>query len=67
MIKNLDYLKTALEVLDSGTSTEVNTIKILRIMAQICTQNADRLELLLVDNIEDRLYNSLTVKGASDE
>ena len=67
MIKNLDYLKTALEVLDSGTSTEVNTIKILRIMAQICTQNADRLELLLVDNIEDRLYNSLTVKGASNE
>jgi Mn-dependent DtxR family transcriptional regulator len=67
MIKNLDYLRTALEVLESGSSTEVNTIKILRIMSSICTQNADRLELLLVDNIEDRLYNSLTVKGASDE
>ena len=67
MITNLNYLKTALEVLESGESTEVNTIKILRTMAQICTQNADRLELLLVDNIEDRLYNSLTVKGASDE
>jgi Mn-dependent DtxR family transcriptional regulator len=67
MIANLNYLKTALEVLDSGESTEVNTIKILRIMSSICTQNADRLELLLVDNIEDRLYNSLTVKGASDE
>jgi hypothetical protein len=57
MITNLEYLKTALEVLESGQSTEVNTIKILRIMASICTQNADRLEARLVDRIEDRLYN----------
>ena len=57
MITNLEYLKTALEVLESGESTEVNTIKILKIMASICTQNADRLEANLVDRIEDRLYN----------
>ena len=57
MIKNLDYLRTALEVLESGQSTEVNTIKILRIMASICTQNANRMEADLVDRIEDRLYN----------
>jgi len=57
MITNLEYLKTAIEVLDSGTSTEVNTIKILKIMASICTQNANRLEADLVDRIEDRLYN----------
>jgi len=60
MITNLEYLKTALEVLDSGTSTEVNTIKILKIMASICTQNANRLEANLVDRIEDRLYNCNT-------
>ena len=57
MITNLEYLKTALEVLESGTSTEVNTIKILKIMASICTQNANRMEADLVDRIEDRLYN----------
>ena len=60
MITTLEYLKTALEVLDSGTSTEVNTIKILKIMASICTQNANRLEANLVDRIEDRLYNCNT-------
>jgi hypothetical protein len=57
MITNLEYLKTALAVLEEGQSTEVNTIKILKIMASICTQNANRLEAELVDRIEDRLYN----------
>ena len=60
MITNLEYLRTALEVLESGESTEVNTIKILKIMASICTQNADRLEARLVDRIEDRLYSKQT-------
>ena len=60
MITNLEYLRTALEVLESGESTEVNTIKILKIMASICTQNANRLEAVLVDKIEDRLYNCNT-------
>lgn len=60
MITNLDYLRTALEVLESGQSTEVNTIKILRIMASICIQNAERLEADLVDKVEDRLYNTNT-------
>jgi hypothetical protein len=60
MITNLDYLRTALEVLESGQSTEVNTIKILRIMASICIQNAERLEADLVDKVEDRLYNTTT-------
>jgi hypothetical protein len=57
MITNLEYLKTALAVLEEGESTEVNTIKILKIMASICTQNAQRLEADLVDRVEDRLYN----------
>ena len=66
MITNLDYLRTALEVLESGQSTEVNTIKILRIMASICTQNAERMEARLVDKVDERLYNSDTVKGATN-
>jgi Mn-dependent DtxR family transcriptional regulator len=57
MITNLNYLRTALEVLESGESTEVNTIKIFKIMASICTQNAERMEAALVDKVEDRLYN----------
>ncbi len=60
MIKNLDYLRTALEVLESGHSTEVNTIKILRIMASICIQNAERMEKDWIDRVEDRLYNTDT-------
>ena len=60
MIKNLDYLRTALEVLESGQSTEVNTIKILRIMASICIQNAERMEKDWIDRVEDRLYNTNT-------
>jgi hypothetical protein len=67
MIKNLDYLRTALEVLESGQSTEVNQIKILRIMASICIQNAERMEKDWIDKVEDRLYNSNTVKGANDD
>jgi hypothetical protein len=55
MITNLDYLKTALDVLDSGHSTEVNTIKILKIMASICTQNAERMEADLVDAVDAKL------------
>jgi hypothetical protein len=55
MITNLEYLKTALAVLEEGQSTEVNTIKILRIMASICTQNAERMEADLVDAVDTKL------------
>ena len=66
MITNLDYLRTALEVLESGQSTEVNTIKILRIKASICMQNAERMETRLVDKVEDRLYNCNTEKQGAN-
>jgi len=55
MITNLEYLKTALAVLEEGQSTEVNTIKILKIMASICTQNAERMEADLVDAVDTKL------------
>jgi hypothetical protein len=61
MIKHIDYLRTALEVLESGHSTEANSIKILKIMASICIQNAERMEANLVDKIENRLYTTNTV------
>jgi hypothetical protein len=43
-ITNLNYLRTAVEVLETGESTEMNTIKILRIMASICMQNVERMQ-----------------------
>lgn len=48
-IQNLNYLKTALEVLESGTASEANTIKILKIMSEICAMNAEKMSQFLVD------------------
>lgn len=45
MIKNINYLKTAIEVLEDGTQTPDMEIKILKTMAQICQQNINRLEI----------------------
>lgn len=56
MITNLEYLKTALQVLQDGT-TPMNEAKILKVMAQICQQNIKRIETNLVDDVEDQLYN----------
>jgi hypothetical protein len=55
MITNLNYLRTALEVLESGESTEMNTIKILRVMASICTQNAERMQQEFEQRVDDNL------------
>ena len=48
-IQHLNYLKTAVEVLESGQATEANTIKILKIMSEICAMNAQKMTQLLVD------------------
>ena len=55
MITNLNYLRTALEVLETGESTEMNTIKILRVMASICTQNAERMQQEFEQRVDDNL------------
>lgn len=57
MITNLEYLKTAIEVLGAGDQTPMTEVKILRVMAQICEMNIRRIEDNLVDSVEDRLYN----------
>ena len=57
MITNLEYLKTAIEVLSAGDQTPMTEVKILRVMAQICEMNIRRIEDNLVDSVEDRLYN----------
>ena len=60
MITNINYLKTALECLDEG-QTPMTEVKILKTIQQICEQNIQRIELDLVDRVEDRLYNKDTV------
>ena len=49
LIQHLNYLKTAVEVLESGQSTADNTIKILKIMSEICAMNAQKMTQNLVD------------------
>ena len=65
MITNINYLKTALECLEEG-QTPMTEMKILKTIQQICEMNIQRIELDLVDKVEDRLYNNDTVKGATN-
>ena len=44
MIVNINYLKTALEVLEEGQQNPETEIKILKTMAQICAMNIERIE-----------------------
>lgn len=56
----LEYIKRAVVALE-GELSLATRIKIERTASQILAQSADRNEKILVDNIEDRLYNSGTV------
>lgn len=58
MITNIEYLKTAIEVLSAGDQTPMTERKILRIVAQICEMNIRRIETELIDSVEDQLYNT---------
>jgi hypothetical protein len=48
LIQNLNYLKTAVEVLESGQATDANKIKILKIMSEICAMNAREMTQALI-------------------
>ena len=56
-VQHLDYLKTAIEVLESGQSSEANTIKILKIMSEICAMNAQKMTQILVDRVDQILVD----------
>ena len=64
-LEEFQYLKRAVEALESGEHSEMSQVKILRTVEQICGRSATELELNLVDKVEDRLYNSNT-KQRSD-
>ena len=49
MITNLNYLRTALEAIESGTLDEATLVKILRTVAFIAESNADRIDQQILD------------------
>ena len=55
-----EYIRRAVEALENPEITPMTQRKILRTMEQICGKSATLIEQKLVDNIEDRLYNSNT-------
>ena len=57
LIQNLNYLKTAVEVLETGQATEANTIKIFKIMSEICAMNVQKMTQNLVDDKSPKCYN----------
>lgn len=56
MITNMNYLKSAIEVLESDISP-MTQIKVLGTIKFICEQNIERIETELVDKVDARLYN----------
>ena len=54
MITNMNYLKTALEALETGTDAQTQ-IKILDTVKFICEQNIQRIQLELTDKGGDDL------------
>jgi hypothetical protein len=57
--QEFEYIQRAVKALEDPMSLAAR-IKIERTVAQICGKSATELEKLLVDTIEDRLYNSNT-------
>jgi len=59
VIENLNYMKTALEVLEGGTSL-MNQMKILKVVKQICEKNIAKIENELIDRVETKLFQGDT-------
>ena len=54
------WVKEALNKVYEGEVSPMMTAKIMRTIAQIFEQGAKRIEVQMVDKIEDRLYNTNT-------
>ncbi len=57
--QEFEYIQRAVRALEEPMSVPAR-IKIERTMSQILGRSADKLEQILVDKIEDRLYNTNT-------
>ena len=60
-----EYIRRAVEALESPETTPMAQRKILRTMEQICGKSAIEIEYKLVDSLEESLYNGNT-KQRSD-
>lgn len=61
-----EYIQRAVQELEKPMSL-ASRIKVERTMSQILGRSADKLEQILVDNIEDRLYNTnIQTEGATN-
>jgi hypothetical protein len=60
-----EYIRRAIDALESPEITPMAQRKILRTMEQICGKSATEIEYKLVDSLEETLYNSNT-KQRSD-
>ena len=64
--QEFEYIQRAVRALEEPMSVPAR-IKIERTMSQILGRSADKLEQILVDKIEDRLYNTNTeTEGATN-
>jgi hypothetical protein len=54
--EEFEYIRRAVDALEQGC-TPMTQRKILRTMEQICGKSATEIEQILVDKVEDRLYN----------
>lgn len=57
----LNYIKRALVALE-GPMSLPQRIKVERTMGQILLKSAEKLEEILVDNVDELLYNKMTEK-----
>lgn len=56
--EEFQYIKRAVEALESPETTPMAQRKILRTMEQICGKGATEIEQNLVDSLDERLYNT---------
>jgi SHS2 domain-containing protein len=57
--QEFEYIQRAVKALEEPLSLTAR-IKVERTMGQILTKSADKLEQILVDKVEESLYNSNT-------
>ena len=58
--EEFEYIRRAVQALESPEITQMAQAKILRTVSQICGKNATLIEQKLVDRTDELLYNSNT-------
>ena len=67
--QEFEYIRKAVEALESGQYSPMDEAKILKVMSQICDKNARQIEQNLVDSVDavlERRYQDLQNKKLVD-